>query len=447
MSRPMLPGSWKETGKHGRHRPVRLSACGWVLCLLGAMLLLAEAAPACDTPVYHYTIQMWQRDPYHAYYFYSGAEDTADAPVNEYLERIAQGAGSHVNLAFARVDVNNLDSVDYTDEHRQVRAPHQSQPLPFYVILTPRWTELFAGKLDLNAAQALIDSPKRRQIAEQLCQGKQGLLLLLLGPNQAENAKAQKIVREALSGATDRDQGIGFVEVARDDPQEKWLVRQLLLLEDDLQDLDNTMLFPVFGRGHALEPCLGKGITTANLLELVAFMKGPCACEIKTASAGMDLLTNYNWQARVAHWPQPTEAPLSSLLFDIPAAPDTEATDSASVPGAKAEEAHSSPAPPAESRREPESPTQEKGGEGTSAAAGPDAKSLPRASVAAGDDQPPVAGPDRPRLAPQFARDLQVEENRSWGSLLSVRLGVALGTAMLLVVAVSLAIIWRRRER
>jgi len=466
--------SWKETAKHSRHGLVRVLACGWLLCLLGAMLLLAEATQACDTPVYHYTIQMWLRDPYRVYYFYKGAEETGDARVNAYLERIAQGADGHVNLAFAKVAVNALDSVEYTDAHRQIWARHQSGSLPAYVILTPRRTELFVGGLDLDAAKALIDSPKRRQVADQLCQGKQGLLLLLLGPNQAENATAQKIVHEALAEAMEQHQDIGYVEVARDDLQEEWLVRQLLRLEDDLQDLSNTMLFPVFGRGHVLEPYLGKGITQQNLLEVAAFMKGPCACEVKTASAGMDLLTNHNWQARVAHWPQATEAPLNSLLFDIEQTPETEAVGPVSSPGAEAEEEKkmapggqpagaaksvtsvpargeepsASPAPSADGNLVRESQIEDKGEEdATSASAPPAAKPLPNVTAPAGSRQSRQVGAGRTGLAPQVVRELQIEEDSSLGSLLSVRLGVALGTATVLVVALSLAIIWRRRER
>jgi len=470
----MLASKWKAAGKQGRHGHVWGSASGRVLCLclVAAMLLPVEAAQACDTPVYHYTIQMWRRDPYRVYYFYGDTEETAATPVNQYLERVAQGTQGHANLIFTEVDVNKLDSLDYTDQDRQNWMRHQSLPLPLYVILTPWWAQLFAGELDLEGAQALVDSPKRRQIAEQLCQGKHGLLLLLLGPNQTENAAAQKTVREVLAKVAARDVQVGLVEVARDDSQEQWLVQQLIRLEDDLPDLDNTMVFPVFGRGHVLEPYLGKGISATNIIQLIDFMSGPCACEVKASSAGMDLLTDYDWQAHVANWPQPTEAPLNSLLFDIPAPADTEASASAPVPDADAEgqtksppanqpsvdakpvtsapaheeEGHSSPGPHVERGQKPESQTQKTGDESTSTAAAPAVQPLPHATAPVGSDQLHQVEPDRAGLPPQ-APDLQVEEGHSLASSLSVGLGVALATATLLVVVVGFAIIWRRRER
>ena len=470
----MPADSWKETGKQGRPGRVRVSACGWALCLcLFAAMLLPVEAQACDTPVYQYTIQMWQRDPYHVYCFYRGPEETAATPVNQYLDRVAQGTQGHANLVFTGVNVNKLDSLEYTDQDRRIWLRYQSRPLPLYVILTPRRTELFVGSLELDEAQALIDSPKRRQIAEQLCQGKHGLLLLLLGPNEAENATAQKTVRGVFAEAEAQGVQIGIVEVRRNDSQEQWLVQQLLRLEDDLADLDSTMVFPVFGRGHVLEPYVGRGITRENLLELVAFMGGPCSCQVKASSAGMDLLTSHDWRSQVANWPQPAEAPLPSLLFDIPLAADTEASASAPVPGADAdgqkkspradqppvdvklvasapahkEEGHSSPGPDAEHGQKPESQTKEKGGENTSAAAAPAAQPLPNATPPTGSHQLHQVEPDPTGLSPQLAPELHIEESPSLGSLLSERLGVALAAAMLLVVAVGSAIIWRRRER
>jgi len=466
----MPSNSRKETGNPGRHGRVRVSGCGWVLCLclLGAMLLPVETAQACDTPVYHYTIQMWQRDPYRVYCFYRDTEGTAATPVNQYLERIAHGTQGHTNLIFTGVNINKLDSVEYTDQDRQIWMRYQSRQLPLYVILTPRWTELFVGILDLAAAQALVDSPKRRQIAEQLCQGKHGLLLLLLGSNETENATAQKTVRGVLAEVEAQDVQIGLVEVARNDAQEQWLVQQLLRLEDDLADLDSTMMFPVFGRGHVLEPYLGKGINATNITQPIVFMSGPCACEVKASSAGMDLLTNYDWQARVANWPQPTEAPLNSLLFDIQQAPNTGTVCSAPLPGAEVNQQRiagpvDQPATPAQLRTStpshnkeaipssgsisvPASQTREKQEETGSTTAVQDAKPLSKATTSSGSHQSRQFGPDRTGLPPQ-APDLQVEESPSLGSLLSVRLGLALAAATLLVVAVGFAIIWRKREK
>ena len=454
MPQQLPSSSLRNMPKRGRRARVRVPAGrAWLLCFWAATLLLAGAAQACDTPVYQYTIQMWQRDPYYAYYFYSAAEQTDDGPVNRYLERVARGTEGHVNLAFTRVDVKNLDSSEYTDEHRRVWARHQSSPLPLYVILTARGTELFVGQLDSVAAKALIDSPKRREIADQLCQGKQGLLLLLLGSNQPENAAAKMIVREVVAEAADQHQEVGLVELARGDPEEEWLVRQLLQLEDDLPKLDNTMLFPVFGRGHALEPYLGKGISRENLRQLVAFMNGPCSCEVKASSAGMDLLTDWNWDAHLADWSQPQEKPLKSALFDVQEPASGEPVDdmpplaSAIAPQSEgaagaAVRARPAPAAPAPAPVDGQRPT---------ASAPARSESGLRGEISNTNEQPAAAvsgaRSDGEERSPEVADQPRIDEAPSFASVVSVRLAVALGAATLLLVGGSLVFVWKRRER
>ena len=55
------------------------------------------------------------------------------------------------------------------------------------------------------------------------------------------------------------------------------------------------MIFAVFGRGRALPPFVGKGITRDNLLECVYFLTGTCSCTVKDQNPGMDLLFASDW--------------------------------------------------------------------------------------------------------------------------------------------------------
>jgi len=300
-------------------------------------LLLSLAAQACDTPVYLYSLQNWRRDPYQVFYFYREAAAEKEAEVNRYFDHVAAGLKAHANLRFDRIDVNRLESDQGNPFLQRLWTRHQSDPLPFYAILTPKGKEMFAGKLDLATAKALVGSPKRRQIAQQLSQGKQGLLLLLQGTNPSENAAAAKVVRQALARAKEQGGDVGFLTVARKEPQERWLVQQLLQVEDDLQDFDNAMVFAVFGRGYVMPPCLGKGITEANTMGLMEFMSGPCTCEIKATNPGLDLLTDWDWDAHLPDAPVYTEMPLNSLLFDVSEAPTNEPASRTSGAGIKAE--------------------------------------------------------------------------------------------------------------
>jgi hypothetical protein len=68
--------------------------------------------------------------------------------------------------------------------------------------------------------------------------------------------------------------------------------------EPDLDEYSNEpVIFPVFGRGRALYALIGEGINTDNIREAVAFIVGPCGCEIKMLNPGVDLLMAANWDA------------------------------------------------------------------------------------------------------------------------------------------------------
>jgi hypothetical protein len=55
------------------------------------------------------------------------------------------------------------------------------------------------------------------------------------------------------------------------------------------------MVFPVFGRGRALLPLVGAGITEANITAAAGFLTGACSCEVKALNPGFDLLLPADW--------------------------------------------------------------------------------------------------------------------------------------------------------
>jgi hypothetical protein len=89
------------------------------------------------------------------------------------------------------------------------------------------------------------------------------------------------------------------VTVARDDPEERWLVRQLLLSEPDLLASAEPMAFPVFGRGRLLYVVMGKGIRTDNIEEACRYVVAACSCEVKRQHPGVDLLMTADWDSLI----------------------------------------------------------------------------------------------------------------------------------------------------
>jgi hypothetical protein len=480
---------------------IMLSGLAW---LAAGVVIAACAALACDTPVYEYTIQHWQRDRYYVHYFHEGKPAADDAQVNQYLERVARGTEGHVNLGFASVDVTKLGEASPLGQ-RRIWSRHKSDRLPFHVITSPRGGEVFAGRLDAQTSRTLVGSPKRTDLAEQLCEGRQGVLVTLLGPDQGENAAAQKTVSEIVARSRSENLDVGVLRVARDDARERWFVRQLLAVEDDLKDIPKPMVFGAFGRGYVLPPYLGKGITARNMAELVAFINGPCACEIKASNPGADLLTDWDWEAHLANWSGSGAAAPGFVLFDVQEQTGAEPIVQMPVLGsaqAGSTAARDDDAPPAGAGKEHRQP--QPAGEPTERAGGPNAEAASAASEAApagkqrtstprdntpaqhAADQPADASvrqeddpakPDseaeaaeeqskpetqtakpgeeargprlsvsRPAARPTEA-DLEAEQGALLGSVLSLRLGLTLGAAAILALAGGLLLARRGRDR
>ena len=474
-------------------------ACARGAWLLAGLLTACVAVYACDTPVYEYTIHNWARDYYQIRYFYSGQEDAADVQVNDYLGGAGQRAGGSANLSFASVDVDSLDP-NQSPSHQRAWNRHKSERLPFYLVTSPRGAEVFVGHLDLNASRTMLDSPKRGELAEQLSEGKQGVLVTLLGQSGKENTEARTAVRDVVAVADERGLDVAVMEVSRSDPAEQWFVRQLLSIEDDLKDIPRPMVFGAFGRGYVVPPYVGKGITVRNLSDLVAFINGPCACEIKAANPGTDLLTDWNWDAHLAGWAGGTESQPQFVIFDVeeeeepdgepvvqmPLLSDTEgATPTEGTPStepapttatsAQREPVRVPPAsatPPAPARTtEPRSA--EAGAQSESASSPAHEESAQPSQVPTTNTQseglkpvsetaPAELGqpsedaaqnedarvPDLPtaEVPPNPAEEFEREQGRSLTSSLSVGLGVTIGTVALLALAGGVFLVRRARE-
>lgn len=96
---------------------------------------------------------------------------------------------------------------------------------------------------------------------------------------------------------------LASLTVSRSDLAEKWLVEALMAIEPDLDEYaKEPMVFAVYGRGRAMPPYLGEGITADNLADVAFFLAGPCSCMVKGQNPGMDLLMAWDWDATAEAW-------------------------------------------------------------------------------------------------------------------------------------------------
>ncbi len=293
--------------------------------LLAAVLLavgLPIEAGACDTPVYRYAMYRWQPAPYEIYYFYDETSGPIDNPVHQIVNKYVDDEQQPANLVSLPVDLSKdkeLKSVP--PDVKQAWLKREDRALPAHMVVTPMGVELFTGTLDEAAVKSLVESPARQQLAQQLESGCAGVLLLLTCDDETANQAAEKEVRDLIKAVADGKVNlfqpppsafgepapqpnedkqvkpeVGFVKVSRTDAKEAWFVRSLLTVESDLKDFNDPMVFAMYGRGRALPPYIGKGITSDNLGDCIQFLSGACSCTVKEQNPGADMLVRYDWE-------------------------------------------------------------------------------------------------------------------------------------------------------
>jgi hypothetical protein len=337
----------------------RLFAIGFAMAVL-SVGLLAVPAGACQTPVYRYAMYNWPASPYYVFYFHHGEIPAADTELHDLIESLATNEKAPANLLLEKIDVSKEKALErYPEAVREVYEAHPDKEKPFHAVFSP-WGVVFqTGGLDEDSLKAMVDSPARKKIGQLLHEGHLTVMVLLPGKDKGTNEQAEKAAKkliadlesgeidlgpdpaevpdpygygygpppseepaggpdgEAAEPGTDEsadeapdaaaeekkpvskiERKAALVKLARDDPAEKWFIKALMQVEPDLDEYaDEPMVFGVYGRGRALPPFVGKGITADNLVDLLFFLSGSCSCQIKEQNPGMDLPMAWNWDA------------------------------------------------------------------------------------------------------------------------------------------------------
>jgi len=224
---------------------------------------------------------------------------------------------------------------------------------------------------------------------------------------------------------------LATLSLDRADPAEVWLVRSLTAAEKEYPEFaGRAMVFPVFGRGRALAPCVDKTLTVDALAKKIDLLAGACSCTVKDQNPGVDLLFTCDWEA--------TADKLSAK--DAPSADNAPAT----TPGPAA---NAGPGPNADGRVASATTTGPSGGAaaasatgaaGSPAAGGAGGREIaaPRATVAAESasfaDTLPATAPSSEAArgettTPGDARRIESVAWLVWGIGLVLGIGAVLG--------------------
>ena len=261
--------------------------------LLAFALLAAATAWGCQVPVFRYALERWEPGRY-----------LVKAP------------------AVVSVDTLTNAEVQVTPgiESLQLHYPRQLRQAS----AKPIWT----APMNAENLRLMLDSPMRQTLKQRLLSGQSAVWLLIESGDVAKDNAAAAVMEAGLQAAQEKlklPDGVitqdeasdpkklhenadilqsdlplkiefSTLRLSRQNQQEAALTAMLMHIEPDLVDyVKEPMVFPIFGRGRALEPMIGKGLHADNIYEAAAYLCGACSCEIKEQNPGIDLLMSADW--------------------------------------------------------------------------------------------------------------------------------------------------------
>lgn len=148
---------------------------------------------------------------------------------------------------------------------------------------------------DKKALAHRANSPLRKIIASDLTNGKLCVMLYLKSGNSEKDEKGLTVLNNTIK-TSPFGNIIRVVELDRKNMEESLLVSMLLSVENDLNEIQEPMLFGIFGRLRALEPLLANGISRENINLMIDFFTADCSCLIKDHLSGRSLLYTGSWE-------------------------------------------------------------------------------------------------------------------------------------------------------
>jgi hypothetical protein len=302
-----------------------------IVSAVGLVIGLSAIAQACNVPVFRFALERWRPDAYRVVLLHRGPLTAAEREIITPLE--LQQGDSLANFAFRTIDVVDLETpTEDNAADRELLESLDAAELPRLIVQYPEASQIAApawsAPLDHESVAGLIDSPVRQELVRRLASGQTAVWLLVESGDAEKDSAAAALLDEELKrleedlqlpelGASPDDELLAnlplevrfsVLRVPHADAPEAALVSMLLHSEPDLAGRSEAMIFPVFGRGRALFPLVGAGITSENVIDYATFLVGPCSCQVKEQNPGFDLFLAADWDGLLAEAGVPAEA-------------------------------------------------------------------------------------------------------------------------------------------
>jgi len=299
-------------------------------------LVIIQQVWACQVPVFRYALERWQADDYHAVIIHQG---TLDEEQKKALKIIDESASplfdTGANLSLHKVDLSSVSSVEprWQSETSTFEPDDPPRIALYYPTSTGIDEPLWTGDLTMANAKAIIDSPLRQKIKNELLSGTSNVWLLIQSGNESLDQEAEQRLRKFLDQASEEtklpdgiiplekahqlrsgpDEGpidmddvlrssvplkihFSTLAVSRNEPAEEIFISMLLKHSPRMRSItDQPIAIPIFGRGRVLEGMIGQDITLEHTLGASSYLCSACSCQVKEENPGLDMLMAVKW--------------------------------------------------------------------------------------------------------------------------------------------------------
>jgi hypothetical protein len=283
------------------------------------ILLLGMGASACQVPVFRYALERWTADAYDVVL----VSHRELSPAEQAVEGQLREAQQRCNLV-----LHSEREARWQAAFDRVKPDDPPQLLLFYPgrPSAPFWE----GELSAENVDRIIDSPLRRQIAEDLLAGISTVWVQIDSGDAEADDSASTALSQHLAVAAERtkipggvlpidhgpDQGpidlddvlrssiplqIAFTtyRVSRRDAEESVFVAMLQQLSPSLIGLGQPIAVPIFGRGRGLEGIPAEALSKDSIAAATGYLCAACSCQVKSENPGLDLLMAVDWDAQM----------------------------------------------------------------------------------------------------------------------------------------------------
>ena len=308
--------------------------------LLFFLVFAARTTLSCTVPVFQYAMERWNQSFYDGVLFYKGSLSEEEKETFAAFQEMLSKGNSVLNLRIEKLDVESNP-----DQYEQLLQDNKPGKLPALALWYPREKgssdPFWISPLQSPVLENIVNSGKRSELSSHLVEGSPVVWILVQPAGQTDKdetvvrleegiAKTVKNMKQNprfknLLKSEEGEVSFPVVKVSADNASEVVLLSMITGLKEGAE-INKSLVIPVFGRGRALTTFTADKISQEMIYNIMSFLLSPCACQIKMASPGTDMLVKANWEKAFNQYSQQTSSPTLTGVM-----PDSSSTSASTI--------------------------------------------------------------------------------------------------------------------